>query len=89
MDCPLVFVNLSEAAANLKCRPIEVIKLNSGNAMFGAISEKFRTFDMQIILAIPTIFHFRWWLWEFFFPSSKAQNFCHYVNQFVKKVKTF
>lgn len=27
MDCPLVFVNLSEAAANLKCRPIEVIKI--------------------------------------------------------------
>ena len=84
-----MFVNLSEAAANLKCRPIEVIKLNSGNAMFGAISEKFRTFDMQIILAIPTIFHFRWWLWEFFFPSSKAQNFCHFVNQLVKKVKNF
>lgn len=33
------------------------IKLNSGNAMFGAISEKFRTLDMQIILAIPPIFH--------------------------------
>ena len=44
---------------------------------------------MQIILAIPTIFHFRRWLWEFFFPSSKAQNFCHFVNQFVKKVKNF
>lgn len=27
MDCPLVFVNLSEAAANLKRRPIEVIKI--------------------------------------------------------------
>ena len=52
--------------------------------MFGAISEKFRTLDMQIIFVIPPIFHV-----GIFFPSSKAQNFCHYVNQFVKKVKTF
>lgn len=34
--------------------------------MFGAISEKFRTFDMQINFAIPPIFHFRRWLGEFF-----------------------
>ena len=34
--------------------------------MFGAISEKFRTFDMQIIFAIPPISHFRRWLGEFF-----------------------
>ena len=40
--------------------------------MFGAISEKFRTFDMQIILAIPPIFHFRRWLWEFFFSFIKG-----------------
>ena len=35
--------------------------------MFGAISEKFRTFDMQINFAIPPISHFRRWLGEFFF----------------------
>ena len=34
--------------------------------MFGAISEKFHTFDMQINLAIPPIFHFSRWLGEFF-----------------------
>ena len=34
--------------------------------MFGVISEKFRAFDMQIIFAIPPIFHFSRWLWEFF-----------------------
>ena len=34
--------------------------------MFGAISEKFRTFDMQINFAIPQISHFRRWLGEFF-----------------------
>ena len=27
--------------------------------MFGAISEKIRTFDVQINFAIPQIFHFR------------------------------
>ena len=27
MDCPLVFVNLSEAAANLKCRIVELVKI--------------------------------------------------------------
>ena len=40
--------------------------MNSGNAMFGAISEKFHTFDMQINFAIPPIFHFRQWLGKFF-----------------------
>lgn len=34
--------------------------------MFGAISEKFRTFDMQINFAISPIFHFSRWLGEFF-----------------------
>ena len=34
--------------------------------MFGDISEKFRTFDMQINFAIPPISHFRRWLGEFF-----------------------
>ena len=32
--------------------------MNSGNAMFGAISEKFCTSDMQINFAIPLISHF-------------------------------
>ena len=56
--------------------------------MFGAISEKFRTFDMQIIFAIPQISHFRRWLGEFFFPSSKVQNFYHFINQSIKKVES-
>ena len=30
--------------------------------MFGAISEKFRTFDMKINFAIPTFSHFHRWL---------------------------
>lgn len=34
--------------------------------MFGVISEKFRTFDMQINFAISPIFHFSRWLGEFF-----------------------
>ena len=55
--------------------------------MFGAISEKFRTFDMQINFAIPPISHFRRWLGEFFFPLSKLRNFYHFINQFVKKAK--
>ena len=40
--------------------------------MFGAISEKFRTFDMQINFAILPISHFRRWLGEFF---SLFQNY--------------
>ena len=40
--------------------------------MFGAISEKFRTFDMQINFAIPPIFHFSRWLGKFF---SLFQNY--------------
>ena len=41
--------------------------------MFGAISEKIRTFDMQINFAILPISHFRRWLGEFFslFQSYK------------------
>lgn len=57
--------------------------------MFGAISEKFRTFDMRINFAIPPIFHFRRWLGEFFFPFSKSRNFHHFINQLVKKVENF
>ena len=57
--------------------------------MFGAISEKFRTFDMQINFAILPILHFSRWLGEFFFPFSKLQNFYHFINQFVRKVENF
>ena len=85
MDCPLVFVNLSEAAANLKCRPIEVIKLNSGNAMFGAISEKFRTLDMQIILAIPPIFH----VGILFFLHQRHKTSVTLSINWLRKLKTF
>ena len=42
---------------------------------------------MQIIFAIPPISHFRRWLGESFFPTSKVQNFYHFINQLVKKVK--
>jgi len=57
--------------------------------MFGAISEKFRTFDIQIIFAIPQIFHFRRWLGEILFPFSKLRNFYHFINQLVRKVENF
>lgn len=57
--------------------------------MFGAISEKFRTFDIQIIFAIPPIFHFRRWLGEILFPFSKLRNFYHFINQLVRKVENF
>lgn len=62
-------------------------KLNSGNAMFGAISGKFRTFDVQINFAIPPIFHFSRWLWGILFPFSKLRNFYHFINQLVRKAK--
>ena len=42
--------------------------------MFGAISEKFLTFDMQINFAIPPIFHFSRWL-ENSFPFFKVTKF--------------
>ena len=59
--------------------------------MFGAISEKFRTFDIQIIFAIPPIFHFRRWLGGggILFPFSKLRNFYHFINQLVRKVENF
>lgn len=43
--------------------------------MFGAISEKFRTFDMQINFAIPSISHFRRWLGGILFPFFKVTKF--------------
>ncbi len=57
--------------------------------MFGAISEKFRTSDIQIIFAISPISHFSRWLGEFFFPSSKLRNSYCVINQFIRKVKNF
>ena len=57
--------------------------------MFGAISEKFRTFDMQINFAIPPISHFRRWLGEFFSLFSKLRNFYHFINQLVRKAENF
>ena len=58
--------------------------------MFGAISEKFRTFDMQINFAIPPIFHFSRWLGGgIFFPFSKLRNFYHFINQLVRKDENF
>ena len=43
--------------------------------MFGAISEKYRTFDMQIIFAIPPIFHFRRRLGGNLFPFFNVTKF--------------
>ena len=57
--------------------------------MVGAISEKFRTFDMQINCAIPPIFHFHRWLREFFSLFLKSRNFYHSINQLVKEVENF
>lgn len=57
--------------------------------MFGAISKKFRTLDLQINFAIPPISHFRRWLGEFFFPLSKSLNSYYAINQFIRKVKNF
>lgn len=58
--------------------------------MFGAISEKSRTFDMKINFAIPTIFHFSRWLGGgILFPFSKLRNLYHFINQPVRKAENF
>ena len=57
--------------------------------MFGAISEKFRTFDIQIIFAIPPNFSLFSVVGGIFFPFSKLRNFYHFINQFVRKVENF
>ena len=57
--------------------------------MFGAISEKFRTIDMQINFAIPPIFHFSRWLGGILFPFLKLLNSYHFINQFVRKTETY
>ena len=64
-------------------------KLNSGNAMFGAISGKFRTLDVQINFAIPPMFHFSRWLGEFFsFFQSYEISITLSINS-LEKPKTF
>jgi len=57
--------------------------------MFGAISAKFRTFDMQIYFAIPPNFAFFGRLEESFFSTSNIQTSYHIINQFVGKSSTF
>jgi len=57
--------------------------------MFGAISAKFRTFDMQIYFAIPPNSASQGLLEEFFLSISKIRNFYHSINQFVVKFSTF
>ena len=51
--------------------------------MFGAISEKFRTFDMQINFAIPPNFSLSSVVGGILFPFSKLRNFYHFINQLV------
>ena len=57
--------------------------------MFGAISEKFCTFDMQIIFAILPNFSLSSVVGGILFPFSKLRNFYHFINQFVRKAKTY
>lgn len=57
--------------------------------MFGAISEKFRTFDMQINFAIPPISHFRRWLGEFFSLYQSYEIPITLSINSLEKLKTF
>ena len=75
--------------ALLKRRPIEVIKIELRKRNVWRYFRKIRTFDMQIIFAIPPIFHFRRWLGEFFplfqsYESSIALS----INS-LRKLKLF
>ena len=56
--------------------------------MFGAISEKFRTFDMQINFAIPPIFHFSRWLGGFFSLFQSYEIFITLSINSLEKPKT-
>ena len=85
MDCPLVFVNLSEAAANLKCRPIEVIKIELRKRNVWRYFRKFRTFDMQIIFVIPPIFH----VGILFFLHQRHKTSVTLSINLLRKLKTF
>ena len=53
--------------------------------MFGAISEKFRTFDMQIILAIPPLFH----VGILFFLHQRHKTSVTLSINLLRKLKTF
>ena len=57
--------------------------------MFGAISEKFRTFDIASIFAIPPIFTFPLWLGESCFPITKIQNSNELSINLLEKFSTF
>ena len=58
--------------------------------MFGAISEKFRTFDMQINFAIPPIFHFSRWLGGEFFSLFQSYEISITLSiSSLEKMKTF
>lgn len=57
--------------------------------MVGAISEKFRAFDMQINFAILPIFHFRRWLGEFFSLSQSYEISITLSISLLGKSKTF
>lgn len=51
--------------------------------MFGAISEKFRTFDMQINFAFSPKFSLSPVVGGILFPFSKLRNFHLFINQLV------
>ena len=51
--------------------------------MLGAISEKFRTFGMQINFAIPPNFSLSMVVRGILFLFSKLRNFYHFVNQLI------
>ena len=51
--------------------------------MFGAISEKFRTFDMQINFAIPPNFSLSTVVGGILFPFLRLQDFYHFINQLI------
>lgn len=54
--------------------------------MFGSISEKIRTFDMQINFAIP-FFSLSSVVGGILFPLSKLENFRYIINQSVNKTQ--
>ena len=57
--------------------------------MFGAISEKFCTSDMYIIFAILPNFSLSSVVGGILFPFSKSLNCYNFINQFVRKTKTY
>ena len=57
--------------------------------MPGAISVKFRTFDIQIIFCDSPNFSLSSVVGGILFPFSKLRNSYHFINQLVRKAKTF